>query len=94
SGSDGYYSCEDSLPSHQLDMVEPQHRNCIDEFFRALMQERAEIKEAQKKAEIRLQTMTKLATHVIEHFNNPQLPHPQPEGLREHVLSLCDLGRS
>ncbi|MED6185910.1 hypothetical protein PIB30_061681 [Stylosanthes scabra] len=68
------------------DGVDHQHRNYINEFFRALMQEKAEIKEAQKKAEIRLQTMTKLATHVIEHFNNLPLPHPQAEGLRAVTL--------
>ncbi|MED6175979.1 hypothetical protein PIB30_083509 [Stylosanthes scabra] len=40
SGSDGYYSCEDSLVACQIDCAEFQHQRYFDELFKALMQER------------------------------------------------------
>ncbi|MED6196277.1 hypothetical protein PIB30_046020 [Stylosanthes scabra] len=87
SGSDGYYSCEDSLPACQIDRAEFQHQNHFNELFRALMQEKAEIKEAQKKIEARLLTVTKLAGHVIDRFANPQLARHE-EGLSAVTLRL------
>ncbi|MED6129284.1 hypothetical protein PIB30_106402, partial [Stylosanthes scabra] len=42
--------------------------------------EREEIKEVQRKTKARLQTVTKLASHVLEHFIEPKVPHHE-EGL-------------
>ncbi|MED6153724.1 hypothetical protein PIB30_104858 [Stylosanthes scabra] len=49
------------------------------------MQERSEIKEAQRKTEIQLELMTKLTTHLVEHLTNlSSLPHE--EGM--HAVTL------
>ncbi|MED6212124.1 hypothetical protein PIB30_080267 [Stylosanthes scabra] len=85
SSSDGYYSCEDSLPACQIDCAEFQHQRYFDELFKALVQQRVEIKEAQKKTEARLLTITKLASNVIDRFVDPQSPYHE-EGLNAVTL--------
>ncbi|MED6176221.1 hypothetical protein PIB30_086006, partial [Stylosanthes scabra] len=55
--SDGYFSCEDSLPACQIDNDEFQHRARFVAIFKTLVQERAEILENQKRLEAQLLTV-------------------------------------
>ncbi|MED6120117.1 hypothetical protein PIB30_017938 [Stylosanthes scabra] len=59
-----YYVYEDPSPPY------PPSKNEIDELFKALVQERNEIREVQRKMEIQLDLLIKLATLIIEHLNN------------------------
>ncbi|MED6194561.1 hypothetical protein PIB30_029718 [Stylosanthes scabra] len=61
---DAYYGYEDPSPPY------PPSQNEIDELFEALAQERNEIREVQRKMEIQLDLLIKLATLIIEHLNN------------------------
>ncbi|MED6217304.1 hypothetical protein PIB30_016493 [Stylosanthes scabra] len=58
----GYY--EDPSPPY------PPSQNGMNELFEALAQERNEIREVQRKIEIQLDLLIKLATLVFEHLNN------------------------
>ncbi|MED6215559.1 hypothetical protein PIB30_114876, partial [Stylosanthes scabra] len=72
SSNDGYFSCEDSLSVYQIDDVELHHRARFETMFESLVQERAEIMEAQKRIEVQLLTAAELASSVI---NSHTLPH-------------------
>ncbi|MED6168497.1 hypothetical protein PIB30_012226 [Stylosanthes scabra] len=61
---DAYYGYED--PSSPY----PPSQNGMNKLFEALTQERNEIREVQRKTEIQLDLMIKLATLVIEYLNN------------------------
>ncbi|MED6200313.1 hypothetical protein PIB30_083833, partial [Stylosanthes scabra] len=68
SGSDGYYSCKEEATSYKS--PECQQKNLPDEFLKILAQERNEIREVQKKTEVQLELLIKLATLIIEHLTN------------------------
>ncbi|MED6115121.1 hypothetical protein PIB30_087184 [Stylosanthes scabra] len=61
---DAYYGYENPSPSY------PPSQNGMDKLFEALAQERNEIREVQRKIEIQLNLLIKLATLIIEHLNN------------------------
>ncbi|MED6225767.1 hypothetical protein PIB30_096910 [Stylosanthes scabra] len=61
---DAYYGYEDPSPPY------PPSQNGMDELFEALAQERIEIREVQRKIEIQLDLLIKLATLVFEPLNN------------------------
>ncbi|MED6134907.1 hypothetical protein PIB30_041311 [Stylosanthes scabra] len=61
---DAYYGYEDPSPPYL------PSQNEIDELFEALAQERNEIREVQRKMEIQLDLLIKLAILIIEHLNN------------------------
>ncbi|MED6218155.1 hypothetical protein PIB30_024337 [Stylosanthes scabra] len=61
---DAYYGYEDHSPPY------PPSQDGMDKLFEALAQERNEIREVQRKMEIQLDLLIKLATLVIEHLNN------------------------
>ncbi|MED6121844.1 hypothetical protein PIB30_033859 [Stylosanthes scabra] len=72
SGSDDYYSCEEGATPYLINGTEYLQRNLMDKLFKALAQKRNEIREAQRKIEIQLDLMIKLATLVIEYLTNSQ----------------------
>ncbi|MED6180950.1 hypothetical protein PIB30_014732 [Stylosanthes scabra] len=61
---DAYYGYEDPSPPY------PPSQYGMDKLFEALAQERNEIREVQRKMEIQLDLLIKLATLIIEHVNN------------------------
>ncbi|MED6163894.1 hypothetical protein PIB30_084507 [Stylosanthes scabra] len=61
---DAYYGYEDPSPPY------PPSQDGMDKLFKALAQERNEIREVHGKMEIQLDLLIKLATLVIEHLNN------------------------
>ncbi|MED6193373.1 hypothetical protein PIB30_018715 [Stylosanthes scabra] len=77
---DACYGYEDPSPPY------PPSQNEIDKFFEALAQERNEIREVQRKTEIQLDLLIKLATLVIEHLNNSSQPS-NSENLHSQPLS-------
>ncbi|MED6132426.1 hypothetical protein PIB30_018816 [Stylosanthes scabra] len=79
---DAYYGYEDPSPPY------PLSQNGMDKLFEALAQERNEIREVQRKTEIQLDLLIKLATLVIEHFNNSSNTQPSnSENLPSQPLS-------
>ncbi|MED6107179.1 hypothetical protein PIB30_011447 [Stylosanthes scabra] len=80
---DAYYGYKDPSPPY------PPSQDGMDKLFEALAQERNEIREVQRKMEIQLDLLIKLATLVIEHLNNSsnisQLSNP--ENLASQPLS-------
>ncbi|MED6132555.1 hypothetical protein PIB30_020039 [Stylosanthes scabra] len=92
SSSDEYYSCkEDTTPYNGS---ECRQRNLMDELFKALAQERNEIMEAQRKTEIQLGLMIKLATLVIEHLTNSFSSSQEKEVLAVTLRSGRQLEKS
>ncbi|MED6211727.1 hypothetical protein PIB30_076424 [Stylosanthes scabra] len=92
SGSDGYYSCkEDAAPYNG---PECRQRNFMNELFKALVQERNEVMEAQKKTEVQLELMIKLAILVMEHFNNSFSSSQKEEVLAVTLRSRRQLEKS
>ncbi|MED6207277.1 hypothetical protein PIB30_034278 [Stylosanthes scabra] len=94
---DAYYGYEDPSPPY------PPSQNAMDELFEALAQERREIMEAQRKMEIQLDLLIKLAILIIEHINNssnisqpsnsenlPSQPLSNPWGHIAHVAEDVD----
>ncbi|MED6116035.1 hypothetical protein PIB30_096383 [Stylosanthes scabra] len=61
---DAYYGYEDPSPPY------PPSQDGMDKLFEALAQERTEIREVQRKMEIQLDLLIKLATLIIEHLKN------------------------
>ncbi|MED6121295.1 hypothetical protein PIB30_028796 [Stylosanthes scabra] len=79
SGSDGYYSCkEETIPYKNLEW---QQRNLPDELFKILAQERNEIREVQKKTEVQLGLLIKLATLIVETLTNSSTSRQEYEVL-------------
>ncbi|MED6110710.1 hypothetical protein PIB30_045348 [Stylosanthes scabra] len=65
SSNDGYFTCEDSLSTYQIDNVEFHHRARFEAIFEGLVQERTEIMEAQKRIEVQLLTAAELASSEL-----------------------------
>ncbi|MED6108602.1 hypothetical protein PIB30_025730 [Stylosanthes scabra] len=78
-GSDGYYSCkEETIPYKD---PEWQQRNLPDELFKILARERNEIREMQKKIEVQLGLLIKLATLIVETLTNSSASRQEDEVL-------------
>ncbi|MED6225736.1 hypothetical protein PIB30_096532, partial [Stylosanthes scabra] len=92
SGSVSYYSCkEDAAPYNG---PESKQRNFMNELFKALAQERNEIMEAQRKTEVQLELMLKLATLVKEHLTNSFSSSQKEEVLAVTLQSRRQLEKS
>ncbi|MED6124230.1 hypothetical protein PIB30_057122 [Stylosanthes scabra] len=79
SGSDGYYICKEQTISYKN--LEWQQRNLPDELFKILAQERNEIREVQKKTEVQLGLLIKLATLIVETLTNSSTSRQEDEVL-------------
>ncbi|MED6177303.1 hypothetical protein PIB30_096941 [Stylosanthes scabra] len=86
SSNDGYFSCEDCLSAYQIDDVEFHHRARFKAMFEGLVQERAEIMEAQKRIKVQLLAVAELASSVMHQFAYSTSPC-QEEGLS--AITLC-----
>ncbi|MED6182454.1 hypothetical protein PIB30_028445 [Stylosanthes scabra] len=92
SGSDGYYSCkEETIPYKD---PEWQQRNLLDELFKILAQERNEIREVQKKTEVQLGLLIKLATLIVETLINSSTSRQEDEVLAVTLRSGKQLERA
>ncbi|MED6146017.1 hypothetical protein PIB30_030579 [Stylosanthes scabra] len=92
SGSDGYYSYKKEATPYKD--PECQQKNPLDELFKVLAQERNKIREVQKKTEIQLELMMKLAALVIEHLTNPFSSIQEDEVLAVTLRSERQLEKS
>ncbi|MED6138151.1 hypothetical protein PIB30_071566 [Stylosanthes scabra] len=82
---DVYYGYEDPSPPYQPSQSE------IVKLFEAFAQERNEIHEVQRKIEIQLDLLIKLATLVIEHlkFSTTLQTYLNPQTLKTSPLNHC-----
>ncbi|MED6211792.1 hypothetical protein PIB30_076922 [Stylosanthes scabra] len=85
SSIDGYFSYEDSLLAYHIDDVELHHITRFETMFKGLVQERAEIMEAQKRIKVQLLTVAELASSVMRQFPHATSPC-QEEGLSAITL--------
>ncbi|MED6175157.1 hypothetical protein PIB30_075698, partial [Stylosanthes scabra] len=66
--NDDYYSCEDSLSPHPNNCSDSCSQSATNEAIATLIQERIELREAQKRSEIQSGAIIEISNYVFNHF--------------------------